>query len=141
MLISSFRRCWRLELTPLAAEWQTSVDQITAAIFFTNSWKGALIIDCRRSLAFDITAKLMSIGRPDAINDDVRDSMGELANMIGGNLKSILPAGVGLSMPSVVEGSNYSIRICGPNTVHHEVFTCGSEKIYVRLVEVVEKQN
>jgi len=41
---------------------------------------------------------------PSRVDDDVRDSIGELANMVGGNLKSLMPPGVALSLPSVVEG-------------------------------------
>ena len=41
--------------------------------------------------------------------------MGELANMIGGNLKSVLPKGVTLSLPCVMEGKNYSFHVCKVN--------------------------
>jgi chemotaxis protein CheX len=47
------------------------------------------------------------------VDDDVRDVPGELANMIGGNMKSILGQGIQLSMPSVVDGGDYSVRVCG----------------------------
>jgi len=47
----------------------------------------------------------------------VRDALGELANMLAGNLKSVLPSGVVLSMPSVIEGSDYSLRICGKRLI------------------------
>ena len=122
-----FQTMLQLEVTPLTADWQPATDPITAAIFIANAWKGAVVIECSRQLAFEVTARLMSVERPTTVNDDVRDSMGELANMIGGNFKSVLPAGTGLSMPSVVEGSNYSHRICGANRVYHQAFTCSEE--------------
>jgi CheY-specific phosphatase CheX len=50
---------------------------------------------------------------PDAVDDDVRDVLGELVNMIGGNVKSAMATGVRLSMPSVVDGDDYGLRICG----------------------------
>ena len=49
----------------------------------------------------------------DIVDDDVRDVLGELANMIGGNMKSVLGAGIRLSMPTVVDGSDASLRVCG----------------------------
>ena len=64
----------------------------------------------------------MGIALPAAIDDDVRDVMGELANMVAGNLKSLLPRGVDLSMPSVVEGSDYALRVCGVNAVERTDF-------------------
>jgi CheY-specific phosphatase CheX len=38
-------------------------------------------------------------------DDDVDDAMGELANVLGGNLKALLPEGSSLTLPSVAEGS------------------------------------
>ena len=46
------------------------------------------------------------------IDEDVRDAIGELANMLAGNMKSVLdPNGseVQLSMPSAVHGEEYSV--------------------------------
>ena len=34
--------------------------------------------------------------RPDTVDDDMRDVLGELANMIGGNMKCVLGAGIRL---------------------------------------------
>jgi len=39
---------------------------------------------------------------------DVHDGLGEIANMIAGNLKPLLPPGVTLSMPSVIAGADHS---------------------------------
>lgn len=37
-------------------------------------------------------------------DDDMADAMGELANILGGNLKALLPEGSALTLPSVGEG-------------------------------------
>jgi chemotaxis phosphatase CheX-like protein len=57
---------------------------------------------------FCFTEQLMAVDRPRAINEDVRDTLGGIAKMIGGNLKALPPAGVGLSLPSVVPGLRIS---------------------------------
>lgn len=90
-------------------------DAVTAAIFLSGTWKGAVILECSQSEASGFTARLMKISEPAGINDDVRDALGEIVNMIGGNMKSILPAGVSLSIPSVLDGADYAYRICGAN--------------------------
>jgi len=69
----------------------------------------------------------------------VRDTMGELANMLAGNLKSVLPHGIGLSMPSVVEGTDYSLRICGGNLIDRMAFSGEMGVIWVTLIEVLEQ--
>jgi chemotaxis protein CheX len=133
-------------LTMLGMEVQASFEQwilqpgtMTAAIFFAGNWKGAVMIECSERQACRWTAKLMSIPEPDGITDHVRDALGEIANMVGGNLKSVLPAGVGLSMPTVVQGRDYSMRICGGNLVNRQSFAGPHGTFWITFVEVVEK--
>jgi chemotaxis protein CheX len=79
----------------------------------------------------------MGVEMPAAIDDDVRDVMGELANMVAGNLKSLLPRGVDLSMPSVVEGSDYSLRVCGVNAVERMTFSSTTGIFRITLIEML----
>ena len=72
----------------------------------------------------------------DLVDDDVRDVLGELANMIGGNLKSVLSRGIQLSMPSVVDGSNYSLRICGAEVRALLSFQCAEGIIWIRVLAI-----
>jgi chemotaxis protein CheX len=72
------------------------------------------------------------------IDEDVRDSLGELANMLAGNLKSVLPSGVVLSMPSVIEGSDYSLQICGKRSIERVPFWSTEDIFGVTLVEIFD---
>ena len=65
------------------------------------------------------------------------DAMGEIVNMIGGNLKSVLPHGVGLSLPSVVKGKDYAWRICGNNRRETLTFDSCEGRFRVALVQTV----
>jgi len=110
-------------------------DTATCAVFFAGEWSGAVLVECPLSMAFEFTAQLMRIPKPIQFDDDVFDALGELANMIGGNLKSVLPKGVSLSMPSVVEGSKYSLRVCGANRNKRMTFVGPDGPFWVTLVE------
>jgi chemotaxis protein CheX len=90
-------------------------DTVTAAIFLAGAWQGAVLLECSQAQALAFTGRLMGIPEPAEMNDDVRDALGEIINMVGGNLKSVLPSGVGLSIPSVLNGADYAYRICGTN--------------------------
>jgi chemotaxis protein CheX len=108
-------------------------------VYLAGAWRGAVLLECDRSQACQFTSRLISIPVPEEVNADVRDAMGELANMLGGNLKSVLPRGVVLSMPSVVEGSDYSLRICGTNAaVERLAYASPTGVFWVTLVEVLE---
>jgi hypothetical protein len=59
--------------------------------------------------------------------------------MIGGNLKSVLPHGVALSMPSVVAGSDYALRICGGNAESERLaFNSPAGSFWVTLIRLPE---
>ena len=111
---------------------------VVGAVYFAGNWKGAVLLECERPLSFALTAQLMSIKQPDSLDDDVRDTMGEIVNMIAGNLKSSLPSGTHLSMPSVVEGSQFTLRVCGGNESIRMDFDSSRGPFSLTLVEMAD---
>ncbi|AXC12893.1 hypothetical protein ACPOL_3608 [Acidisarcina polymorpha] len=112
-------------IEPISTSWPPSEELVTAAIYFTAPWKGAMMIECVLPLAFGFTSRLMSVPLPGSVNADVCDSLGELVNMIAGNFKALLPAETGISIPSVVRGRDYILQLRGSTTLSQVVF--GSE--------------
>jgi chemotaxis protein CheX len=131
-----FRTMLRLSVEPVAVNVHSETPQVTGAVYFAGAWNGALLVECSHEQSFQFTHRLMSIEPPSSLNDDVRDALGELANMIAGNLKALLPSGSAISMPSVVEGSDYSLRVCGGNDVSRMTFSSDLGNFTVTLVEV-----
>lgn len=86
---------------------------IVGAVYLAGGLGGAMLLETWAEQAFVWTQKLMSVPPPQSFDDDVRDCIGELASMIAGNLKSMFPAETELSMPSVVEGRQFTIRLIG----------------------------
>jgi chemotaxis protein CheX len=109
---------------------------ITAAISLSGTWKGAVLMECGLPEAFLFTSRMIGIEQPTSLTDDVRDALGELANMIGGNLKSVLPGGVSLSLPTVVWGSDYKMQICRAGKATRWIFGGGGVLFAVDLIEV-----
>lgn len=122
----------RVETSP-----QPDAKVLTAAVYFVGSWKGALRIECTPEQVFEYTKRLLDV-EPTEVNEDVCDAFGELANMIGGNLKAVLPPVVQLSMPSVVRGQDYAMRICKAVTACSLAFHSELGVFRVTLVEFVE---
>jgi chemotaxis protein CheX len=131
-----FQTMLRLDVYPTEDTVQTSGGEVTSAVYFTGSWKGAVLLDCDLNLALLFASHLMPGCNPTTFDDDVRDCMGELANMVGGNLKVLLPDGVSLSMPSVVNGSRYAVCLCGSNTYLRMAFACDYGRFWITVVEV-----
>ncbi|MBI1356335.1 MAG: hypothetical protein GC160_18495 [Acidobacteria bacterium] len=109
---------------------------VVGAIYFAGGFKGAVLIELEHSLAFEATARLMDVPRPSRVDADVRDAVGELANMIAGNLKAILPPETMISMPSVVEGSDFVVSVVGANSSSRMAFSSPHGAMSLTLVEV-----
>jgi chemotaxis protein CheX len=134
-----FQTMLGLEITTTEAQWPPQQDFLSVTVHYAGTWTGAVLIECTPPQAFRFTARLMASEPAGRVDEDVRDAMGELANMIAGNLKPVLPHGVHLSMPSLVEGSDYSLWICGGNAVDRLAFHSEAGVFWVTLVELLEK--
>jgi chemotaxis protein CheX len=121
---------------PAADETLGSVELVTAVLHFSGGWTGATLLEMPPVMARVFTGRMLGLDAPARIDDDVIDAMGELVNMIGGNLKTILPPGVELSLPSVVIGADYSLRICGGRLVHRWTFGGELGRFWVSIIEV-----
>ena len=111
--------------------------EFTAAVYYAGAWQGALLLECSAEQALHWASILMSLDPPLSL-DDARDGLGELTNVVAGNLKAVLPPGIGLSIPSVVQGSDYRLRICGGNLFERLEFEDAAGPFRVTLVEVVD---
>ncbi len=124
----------KLELKTCDSPWFPDADRLTAVVHLTGVWNGAVLLECSRELACCFAARFLSIGLPKAVDEVVLDVLGELANMIGGNLKCVLTQGIGLSMPSVVNGSDYSLRVCGAEIQNRLSFQCDDGEFWVTIL-------
>ena len=93
---------------------------LTAAIYYAGLWQGALLIECSEPQARAWSSHIMDL--PDPSSEDARDGLGELANVLAGNLKPLLPPGVSISIPSVVAGSDYIVHVLRDHALDRVVF-------------------
>jgi hypothetical protein len=124
---------------PSDKPWPPSGELVTAAIYFTDPWKGAMVLECVLPLAFEFTARLMSVPLPTTVDADVCDSLGELVNMIAGNFKALMPPQTGISIPSVVKGRDYILQLRGSKTLSQIVCETELGEFCLTLVGVTAK--
>ena len=87
-------------------------NSITGVIGLAGTHKGVLAMHFPKPVAMAITGSFLGMD-VDEINEDVEDAVGELANMLGGSVKSILSTkgrDIDLSLPSVISGANYDFQ-------------------------------
>ena len=131
---SVFMTMMSLEVSLSDASYKPAGDSLTSFVHLTGEWNGAVLLDCNPRQACIFAGLILSMDPPGMVDDDVRDVLGELANMIGGNMKCCMPAGVRLSMPTVMEGRDYDLRICGSQILERVAFQCSEGHFWVTVL-------
>ena len=101
LVIEIFQMMAAIAVSPATAAWPPAEPLIWARVRFSGTWEGSMTLECTLPLAFAFTANFMSLRRPEEVNDDVSDVIGELTNTIAGNFKALLPSGSTMSIPTV----------------------------------------
>jgi chemotaxis protein CheX len=96
---------------PLAKRTGTYTNSVSGIVGLAGPSKGMLAIHIPEPAALKITSSFLCMD-VDAIDDDVKDAIGELANMVAGSVKADLldSKEYKLSIPSVVCGAEYDIE-------------------------------
>jgi chemotaxis protein CheX len=86
---------------------------LAGCVQITGAWEGAVTLYCSAPLARQAASIMFGINQEEASNEEVQDALAELANITGGNVKTLLPEPCALSLPTVIEGNDYIVRIPG----------------------------
>jgi chemotaxis protein CheX len=87
-------------------------DAISSWVSVDGPWTGTVVITTARTTAEELSRCLLKEHAPPVIDDeDVEDALGELANVVGGNVKAVLPGPSALGLPEVG-----SAPAAGPDT-------------------------
>lgn len=108
---------------------------LTASLQIVGAWNGAVAIAGPASLAAECAGHVLGIDPHALCPQDVGDAWGELANMIAGNLKALMPPPSRVSLPTIVEGLTYSWRIPGARVINELTFACLGKRIRVTVLE------
>jgi chemotaxis protein CheX len=78
---------------------------LTGTVSISGSWNGLVSLTCSSVAAARAAALMFDADVENVSPADVLDAVGELVNILGGNLKGMLPSPTGLSLPSVTDGT------------------------------------
>ena len=99
-----------------------------------GAWHGAIVVRCPLALASLVTAAMFQSDK-DPTFEEVCDALGELTNMVAGNVKALLPQPSVLSLPTVAFGSQYEISVVGTRIVAAVPFMSESHPLVVSVVQ------
>jgi chemotaxis protein CheX len=104
-------------------------------VHITGAWRGVVALHCSESLARIVAAVLFDVDAAAASIQETQDAIGELVNMTGGNLKALLPEPSQLSLPTVAQGSDFTVRVPGSRLLVQTAFECVGEPILMTMLE------
>ncbi len=110
-------------------------DSITGMVGLAGRYRGVLAVHIPRELALDITSSFLGM-EVDDLNEDVEDAIGEIANMLGGNVKTLLSdqgKEIQLSVPSTISGSSYVFQTMEDADQIVLPFEAGGHRFHVEL--------
>lgn len=112
----------------------TMSDGVLALVGMAGAWAGTGTISCSAAFACRISNQLL-MSDAVSVNEEVLDAVGEVANMIIGNFKTMIEeqlGPLGLSIPTVIYGRNFTSRGLGSNSWIVLPFKCENETITIR---------
>ncbi|MCW2509860.1 MAG: uncharacterized protein JWR28_178 [Modestobacter sp.] len=77
-------------------------DVVSAWVDIIGPWTGSVVVTCAPATAEALTESVLMTRPPTVVDaEDVADALGELANVLGGNIKSVLPGESRLGLPQM----------------------------------------
>jgi len=111
--------------------------EISGIIGLSGKASGTVVVSVDRDVAISAT-EIMLGQRPDGINTDVIDAVGEMTNMIAGKAKAGLGhLAMNLALPTVITGHNHTIRFGSSASTICIPYSCrwGELSVEVGLVD------
>lgn len=108
---------------------------VLALIGLAGTWAGSGTFSCSAEMARKLSSALL-MTEYESINDEVLDAIGEVTNMVLGNVKTSLEeklGPMGLSIPTVVYGRNFTARSMAKNSWTVVPFVLEGDKVLVHL--------
>lgn len=110
----------------------------TGVVHVQGEWHGSVTVQCPESLAKQVASIMFDLDEADLGRDDVDDALGEITNMTGGSVKALVPGHSELSLPTVVEGNDYTLKVPGTEPIREVWMACSGTPLVVRVLERTE---
>ena len=93
-------------------------------------------MSCDPEVARELTYRFLGLeaNSPDEILNEIKDCMGEVANIVGGNVKTLLPRGVDHSVP-VFAGTTPPER----DAIIAVAFNCSADPLCISLIKCLTR--
>ena len=111
-------------------------EEVLSIIGIRGEWKGSFMLVCDPASACKLVSTMLGSDIP-TLDNEVLDGIGELANIMMGNLKDVLEEGskdVAMTPPTVVHGDNMIVRARAKQEWLVVPFTTYNSRFEVRMI-------
>ena len=96
-----------LKLHPPSTEIPTPASHgITACSHLRGAWEGVISVHCEKNLAAEIASKFFGTEAAGLVAENIADALTEVASMVVGNLKGVLPGLCSHTIPALRDGTD-----------------------------------
>jgi chemotaxis protein CheX len=106
-----------------------------ACVHISGAWEGVVTVESTSNLARRAASILLGVEEESATPEELGDTLGELTNIIGGNIKGLLPEPSRLSVPAVFQGHDSNLTVKGSRLVSTVGFDCEGQPLRVTLMK------
>lgn len=110
--------------------------ELAASVDIAGAWEGTVSIALSMDVATHFAATMLGRAESSLSQLEVRDVIGELAHVVGGNVKGALPGPSSVSMPRVGAGSDPAAAHAGDASYW---FDCGGQAFCVTVHETTRR--
>ncbi|HSR67183.1 MAG TPA: chemotaxis protein CheX [Acidobacteriota bacterium] len=107
--------------------------KVTSSVSLTGDWNGSILLECSGDMACTL-AGILLMTECSQVDENVKDVLGEITNMIAGNVSRKLHGSTSLSLPSVVSGSHYTVDVLKGEKVVELPLFCRDRMLLVSLI-------
>ena len=110
-------------------------DALTGSIAVSGEWHGTVYVELSADHAVAAAEAMFQADAGSLTAGEVRDALGELTNMVGGNIKSLLPAPSRLSLPQVTDGTAAGVRDGSQTLVDEMTMVCDAGPVRISIYQ------
>jgi chemotaxis protein CheX len=86
-------------------------DMLLATVHIAGEWTGSVVLALSPEMARVSASAMLMMPEAEVTSSDEQEVASEISNMIGGNLKSLLPGPSFLSLPTIVSGREFGHQV------------------------------
>ena len=126
----------RMDVTSERSEAAPPTSAIEGRIRIRGGWHGTIVLQTDEQLANRAASKMLCLATGASASDkDAHDAIAELTNILGGNLKALLPGPSQLGLPVAGPSNDHGLGPIKGHMLAELAFHCDTMPLRVKLFE------